>query len=251
MQFVHLTKDSEDLNKILVGQNKPRRLLSNTLASEELGRMRNEVYDRLLKDLTEDAAPPIQADNGLGLDGPVGEAASPPKLPARLRTSIRSQIPATLVVEATMPDGSSWRPVLLSNRMQLWMEATADNFQALFTWVQMDQASGSVKRPRFGSHRKPEEIKEPRVLEDGSREYWDGKRKRWIKKQPVVTDDILNPSLKKKFKTLVRRASDEAASSSRGRCRGASRLAKPQPELAPIADVAAAAVETDPLGLPF
>ena len=128
---------------------------------------------------------------------PISDKASVARQSRRLRASARKQVPRIAPVELHRPGRPVWIcNVLMDNgRGAPAVEATTSNMQWLVDLVSSDITSGVSPRPAYGA---PSGAKRrPRLLADGSREYF--VRGSWIKKKKVAG----------KFRTMKRRPSDE------------------------------------------
>ncbi len=226
-RFVHLVKNDEILASLLTGVSKSRRVLSNTLTIERVGRLRDDKFAELAAELglQVGSQSPASVDDGLDLVSVLPGGPSPKK--ARVRPQILIQMPTFAAVEALMPDATMWRPVVLlaDRKSNPFMEATEQNFKNLYILVQHDLAGGQLKRLPHGVGRGAEEKKEPRALDNGSTEYWVEARQRWCQKKALDQDASQDeqPNKRMKYKSLYRVPSDEAAMYGRGRARGRGR----------------------------
>jgi hypothetical protein len=235
-QFWRLKKSDSKLSQFLTGVTASMRQLSNTLVFERLTADRDARYTAALQGLGFDGGGDVgeERKDDLGLEGSGG--GSP--VSRKIKTRVRSQMPATVTLAIDLPDGSVWQPVVAMDppKVAIAMEAITENFDALFMLVRLDLEDGTSRRAQWGHERELGEGKAPRVLDDGSREYWDAgtvRTGRWVRKVPIPLED--SPGQKRKFRCIIRKPSDEAASSSvepggrdRGRGRGRGRKAPQQ-----------------------
>jgi hypothetical protein len=200
-RFYHLVKDNEVLALLLTGSGKSRRLLANSLTIENLGRLRDDKFAELATDLgwqsgSQSSAP---VDDGLGLVPASTLKSSPRKL--RCPPQINLLMPRTAEVEMEMPDGTPWRPLVLlgDRKSNPYIEATEENFNNLYILVQHEMSGGDSKRERHGAGREADEKKDPRLLDNGSKEYWVESRQRWYQKKLVSDDELADePDNKRK-----------------------------------------------------
>ncbi len=223
-QFMRLRKGDAKLSQFLTGVALSQRQMSNSTVIERLTTLRDDKYTILLQELGHAGGTDTveESADDLGLNGSTG--GSPTTRPNK--SKVRSLMPAITTLAVVLPDGSEWQPSVMMDPRHIApaMEATSENLDALFVLVRQDMDDGNVRRPQFGCEREPGVAKAPRLLSDGSREYWSGHR--WVRKLPVPKGVIAGQT--RKFTCLVRRSSDEAASSSaeshvRGRGRGRGR----------------------------
>lgn len=203
-QFVVLNKSNKLLCQFLTGQAAFRRPLRLSSIVEELQSARDRKYQDLLGQRSAASAPePPQTASvaasvdDLGLDEPISDKASVARQSRRLRASARKQVPRIAPVELHRPGRPVWIcNVLMDNgRGAPAVEATTSNMQWLVDLVSSDITSGVSPRLAYGA---PSGAKRrPRLLADGSREYF--VRGSWIKKKKVAG----------KFRTMKRRPSDE------------------------------------------
>jgi hypothetical protein len=260
-RFFHLVKDNENVALLLTGACKSRRLLANSLTIEHLGRLRDDKFNQLAAELGGQAGGQLAAseEDVLGLVAVSASTPSPRK--ARVKLQIQSQMPTSAAVEIELPDGTMWRPVVLltDRKTNPHMEATTENFNNLYILVQHDLSAGEHKRERHGAGREADEKKEPRVLDNGSREYWVEARRRWVQKKPIQEDSLEEEpdnkkkdepdNKRKKYTSLYRVPSDESVLPSRGRGRGRGRGRRATANEPPLPIQAGPAEAVDSLGL--
>lgn len=164
-KFVHLWKGCPILNKFLTGKSAMHRPLANSSAIENLAAKRNEAFRDILADEEdggEEADDPVDA---LGLDEEddvmldknrkgQGKAAKRKKyLPIRMKMMSRPSFLPVEVQGGFAPRGESapWRPLVLLEVASTApaMEATSENFKALFGLVASELAGGLQKRERY------------------------------------------------------------------------------------------------------
>lgn len=164
-KFVHLWKGCPILNKFLTGKSAMHRPLANSSAIENLAAKRNEAFREILADEEdggEEADDPVDA---LGLDEEddvmldknrkgQGKAAKRKKyLPIRMKMMSRPSFLPVEVQGGFAPSGESapWRPLVLLEVASTApaMEATSENFKALFGLVASELAGGLQKRERY------------------------------------------------------------------------------------------------------
>ena len=164
-KFVHLWKGCPILNKFLTGKSAMHRPLANSSAIENLAAKRNEAFREILADEEdggEEADDPVDA---LGLDEEddvmldknrkgQGKAAKRKKyLPIRMKMMSRPSFLPVEVQGGFAPSGESapWRPLVLLEVASTApaMEATSENFKALFDLVASELAEGLQKRERY------------------------------------------------------------------------------------------------------
>ena len=211
--FLLLWKGHPAICKFLTGLSSCKRPLANSSVFESLQSLRNCKFQLLVKQARASqtvADPKEQVDlvDQLGLDAPEVKA-SPTKL-GRPVSALRlsSQLPAFASVSYDHPDG--WEPVLLmeAGSKAPAMEATADNLQTLFALVALELAVGTTKRARHGAD--PASPRPAPRGPAGSREYFVGNR--WVKKiRSPDSGGAARPPYAMRFRTLKRKASDEAA----------------------------------------
>ena len=234
IKFVMLRKTNKVFSCFLTNRPAFQRPLAKTLVFEKLALLRNAKYHELLMDIQRPGTEghgevSNQAEeemDDLGLDEPemapvVSDRALQRHRDRAARLAVK-QMPRMAAVSFERPGQLAWEPVLLrdSATKAPAMECSKANLQAMFDLVQMDLTDGSIHRPQHGHQREQAHTKPPRLLADGSREYW--VRGKWVRKirlaSPIPPAD---PPDGRKFKTLKRRSSDELA-----KPRGGRRLAK-------------------------
>jgi hypothetical protein len=217
IQFIKLRKTNKVLSSFLTDKPAFQRPLAKTLVFEKLGLLRNAKYHELLVEVqtagTEGQGEEEQEIDDLGLDEPEvgGRLSNWSRHRGRYRAAVKL-IPRMAIVSFERPGQLAWEPMLLmeSATKVPAMECSTANLQAMFALVQLDLSDGSVHRPQHGRQREQAQTKPPRLLADGSREYWI--RGGWVRKirlaAPIPPAD---PPDGRKFKTLKRRSSDELA----------------------------------------
>ena len=141
-----------------------------------------------------------------------------------------------------VPDGSHWRPLVLmaASNQAVAMEASAENFQALFDLVQADLNRGGAKRPRpVGT------AKQPRKTGDGKEYFCKGK---WVKKIPLQARG--SGPCSRKFRTLSRRPTEEDGmveeASASGAALGRKRVQPKRSRIRTQQSTAESVADTDP-----
>jgi hypothetical protein len=231
-QFVTLRKADKVLNEFLTGRPAHLRRLAKTSIFEKLLALRNDRCRDLLAEIRQPAgddagvmvAGAEDQKDDLGLDDPGDMLVAANPVAQRRSVShrvIQSQLPRTAVVSQERPDGTLWKPVLLVDvaHKAPAMECIAANFRALFDIVQADLADGTTHRKRYGSGCPLPVAKAPRHYGDGSSEYW--VRGRWARRYKLASDT--RPVIHRKYKTLVRKPSDEALAADSKKARGRGR----------------------------
>ena len=218
-KYLYLWKTSPVLASFLMGKAAARRPLKSCKIFLQMATLRNlehKIRTRAFAAAPESDLPtPVvgEAVDGLDIDG--ADQVSDNKTQG-FRASWRANKVAKLVlpkvvhIEVMIPGREPWRPrVLLETATRaVAMECTAANFHTLFELVSHDlMDGGGGKASSSGGQAEPH--KRPRTMSDGSREYFI--RDRWVHKtrMPVQTAGVVAD--RRKFKCLVRRASEEAA----------------------------------------
>ena len=169
-KFVHLWKGCPILNKFLTGKSAMHRPLANSSAIENLAAKRNEAFREILADEEdggEEADDPVDA---LGLDeeddvkmdyqkskkngrSECQKSKARKYLPIRMKMMSRPSFLPVEVQGGFAPSGESapWRPLVLLEVASTApaMEATSENFKALFDLVASELAGGLQKRERY------------------------------------------------------------------------------------------------------
>jgi len=216
--YIPLRKEHNELHMYLTGQRQKMRLLQSSPIIGALVALRAAAREQAVASASGIGGPdePDLVDD-LGLDN--GDA---PKLPAR--RSRKQVLPETVLVTVERDGFPDWGPRILldSNRAAVSMEASVDNFRILHQLVSDDLSAAGSPIPRksgaVGGSKRP-----PRGPQ-GAREYWRQDTRRWVKKVLVKptggpgTSSPPKPSPdKRKFRTMIRRPSDEAAPKRRPR----------------------------------
>ena len=267
-RFVHLFKGSEIWCQFLTGASKSRRLLSQSDTIERLVQAKDAMYDASLACfMTSAEQPDVDNDGDANKDDlelPSESSVLSPSKVARAKKKFKPQMPTMFQLDVAGPGGSPWQPWVMAMRKKFVMEFTSYNMTILYELVQADLLEGNKKRLANGSDRPPDAIKQPRVLDDGKREYWQHGRQRWLQKNPAGTspeavaaektgdleydDDIPDNNVAKLPRTLVRQPSDVPSDLRRGRGRPRSSAPSVMPVApAPLTD--AQPPEYDELGL--
>lgn len=154
-KFIHLWKGCPILNKFLTGRNVSERSLANSAIIEKLAALRNAVCRSAIEEDRCDTEEDVCPTEALGLEE-IGDAerskAKKPRsrnyLPIRMK--LLSLAPF-LSVEVPGAFGTPWHPLVLLEVSSTApaMEATSENFKALFDLVALDVASGSHKREQY------------------------------------------------------------------------------------------------------
>jgi hypothetical protein len=254
-QFVALRKADKVLNEFLTGRPAHLRLLAKTSIFEKLLALRNGRCRDLLAEIRQpagdDAGVMVAGAEGqkddLGLDDPGDVLVAENHVAQRARSVshrvLKSQLHRTAVVSQEQPDGTLWKPVLLVDvaHKAPAMECVAANFQALFDIVQADLADGTSHRKRYGSDCPLPAAKAPRHYGDGSSEYW--VRGRWVRRYKLASDT--RPVIHRKYRTLKRKPSDEAAAADSKKARGRGRGRKTASVVANVEAAAGGDAELD------
>jgi hypothetical protein len=218
-KYIYLWKTSPVLASFLMGKAAARRPLKSCKIFLQMAILRNlehKIRTRAFAAAPEPDLPtPVvgEAVDGLDIDGAdqVSDKKTPGVRASRRASQVAKQVlPKVVHIEVMIPGREPWRPrVLLETATRaVAMECTAANFHTLFELVSHDlMDGGGGKASSSGGQAEPH--KRPRILSDGSREYFI--RDRWIRKtrMPVQTAGVVAD--RRKFKCLVRRASEEAA----------------------------------------
>ena len=220
LQYVTLYKVAPVLNKFLAGLASCKRPLAKSLLFETLAAKRNELIEEKKRSVQAGGMAAIFGDTtdlaaGLGLDDGASEPPSAKK--ARRRhvpvKRVIELLPETAVVTLERP-GQTWevRMLLESRTKAPSVEATAENFAAMFEWVQAEFEGGSSRRRKHGASEPP--VREPRG-QKGAREYL--VRNKWVKKVAAPEAAPARRPYSQGFRTLKRRRSDEPAAAARKR----------------------------------
>jgi hypothetical protein len=245
--FIPLRKSDKVLSLFLTGRPAGLRPLANTLIIEKLLELRNNKRRDLAAEIRRDLRMPAVDDAGamvavadgqvddLGLDDPAEVLVAVDPVDKRRRgicnRAVLSQLPRTAAVSVERPDGTVWEPVLLVDvaHKAPAMECVVANFQALFEIVQGQMTDGTSQRKQYGKEHPLSESKAPRHHPDGSREYW--VRGKWIRRYKIPSSS--RPALRK-YRTLKRKSSDEAAAAARARPRARGRGRKAASSVAQV-----------------
>lgn len=233
--YLYLSKSNNVLLSNFFSKEPARnRPLAKTLMFERIAELRDAKYKALVKDahtvavnVPEATGQLVVTDpcDDLGLDAdPVsdlfGEATGPsvagkPKAKAnakrRVRRKARLSVPPAAELSfnrAGQPDWTFWSLMEPANKAPA-IEVTAENLQALFELVDNEISHGGVRRPQHGSS--SQGLRPcPRGPPD-RREYCIGSR--WVIKMKKGSGEppARVATSPKKFKTLKRRRSDDAA----------------------------------------
>ena len=218
-KYLYLWKTSPVLASFLMGKAAARRPLKSCKIFLQMATLRNlehKIRTRAFAAAPESDLPtPVvgEAVDGLDIDGAdqVSDKKTPGVRASRRASKVAKQVlPKVVHIEVMIPGREPWRPrVLLETATRaVAMECTAENFHTLFELVSHDLMDGGGDMAS-SSGGQAEPHKRPRILSDGSREYFI--RDRWIRKtrMPVQTAGVVAD--RRKFKCLVRRSSEEAA----------------------------------------
>jgi hypothetical protein len=215
-QFVTLCKASSVLNRFLCKSSVCKRPLAGTLVFEQLTKLRNEAYQRLLAQAASEPCEPQeeQADLAALLDLDASPGVLVASLPVdasaakriRLPKRLAAQLPKTLTVTMEASAGMRWEVTLLAEcaRKSPAMEASAANFSSLLEWVEADLHDDHIRRLQHGALVATEDRRSPRGPKH-AREYF--VKGTWVTKireaEPAPYGDG------RRFRTLKRRGSDE------------------------------------------
>jgi hypothetical protein len=230
--FVPLRKSDKVLSLFLTGRPSSQRPLAKTLIIETLLTLRNNKRIDLAAEIRmpagDDAGAMVAVADGLaddlGLDDPAEVLVAVDPVGKRRRgicnRAVLSQLPRTATVSVERTDGTVWEPVLLVDvaHKAPAMECVVANFQALFEIVQGQMSDGTSQRKQHGQEHPLPGSKAPRHHPDGSREYW--VRGKWVRRYKIASST--RPALRK-YRTLKRKSSDEAAAAARARPRARGR----------------------------
>ena len=223
-KFVYLWKGSPELNKFLTGLSSCKRPLASCLVFEKLAERRNAAYRQALVDLKASATEASRPNEGRDLadrleldadapqEGDAPEEGAAPKERLRVFKKFRPQLPRFVAVDIEKPGQETWSPLLLLEPATKApaMEATADNFASLFALVDNERLHGSCARKQRGASSRA-----PRGPQH-AREYFVRPASRpshWVRKEPAAPSATGSARpYAKRYKTLVRRRSDEGAS---------------------------------------
>ena len=155
---------------------------------------------------------PVSAD-ALDIDGAEEGDTGKSKGTRRLRRAVKvakKLMPRAATVSYERPGQVPWEPSVLLElaTKAVAMECTSDNFRILFDLVRHDMLDQETVGESAGNIPKPA-ARLPRVLADGSREYFI--RGRWVRKTKTASENPNAVADKRKFSCLVRRPSDEAS----------------------------------------
>jgi hypothetical protein len=219
-----LAKTSRELNRFLCQEPLCKRPLARTLVIEKLAILRNDAYQKALAETKVPQDLDVVMDHdltaGLNLDNNSEVMVASESSPGKRRVSNRrflAQMPATVRVLMEREDSDPWEPVLLAEPATKApsMEASAENFSALFALVDADVSNGDVRRAAHGTTRDETSRRGPRGPKDARQYYIGGK---WLTKIPKTKVSDVKPYVRS-FRTLKRRSSDEASGRGRGRGR--------------------------------
>ena len=228
-QWLRLRKSDKELVSFLVrgdgGKSGKKVAISTSNLFAHIAAVRDEAESQMmLKALAEGEEAPDQSDQSdlLGLDA-APHAATPPKTPRKqLRVQaqqVREQMPALLRIELPTGDGRKpWAFNVLTgvNRSgrgaPACIELTEHNMKMLFLTFEAER-SGSLRlelptgeQLASGKRKTARAARAPRG-EAGAREYWDGRKRRW------VLQEVVAAGVRPKYRKVVRRPSDEQKAS--------------------------------------
>ena len=231
--FVPLRLRGAALHKFLTGKAMSKGLLHHSPTLEALARLRAQAKEALrVKEVVEAVIPPGEVDfaDALGLGASPASSTKPKKghIKKRWGPGPRSEASVAAEVRFQREGFEPWDVKLLlgTARAAVHMEASAANFEALRGFVLDDIARGhgavALRQGRGGiSARSPRGPK-------GKREYWRSDRKVWVLKEPLAGEvaleegrDTAGPKGTRKFRTLIRRTSEETPPARRRRGRSA------------------------------
>jgi len=221
--FVYLWRTAGTLQDFLSPAAAFKRPLKNCAVFDRLAALRNAEFQKIKAALEREgeAAGDSQQSgkseawhDDLDLDD--GPASSPdPKRPRKRGQKSKTEaalMPKTVQVVYERPGKSPWEPILLLEpaRRAAAMEATAENFQILFDLVNYglpaDKAASGASSPSRAQVADEGRGPKARLLADGSREYFI--RGRWVRKTRME-EASTGVADKRRFRTLIRRPSDE------------------------------------------
>ncbi len=225
--FVNLWKADPPLAKFLTGGRACKNLLAKINVFEKLAEARNAEVVKLMQDVEQPAAlQDVDLADQLGVNEAIVPAASKPKKRRVMLKTLRMQLPYAIPVGITLADGEIWNPMVLvaeANRA-VALEATADNLATLRMWVIRELEDGRDKeevKKRASSQKAPRGPK-------GRREYFvTGKKNRWVKKELIEPRPGQRPYSKRRYRTLVRRSSDELSTTTANGTNGTSPATTP------------------------
>ena len=217
--FAALWKSDPVLNRFLSGTRLSARPLARSSVFNMLAERRNAAYKEAVREATSSLQGDLQDDlaDALGLDEEPAKPAAAKGGRRHRRVGKPVSVPRSVVLEIPRSGFVPWRPRVLLDKATcvVSMEATTENFQALFALVADELGSGSRPRAEAGRSVKP-----PRG-QAGARSYWNAKEGQWVQKilQEDPVDTSAKPFRMRRFRVLKRRGSDEPPCG-RGRGRG-------------------------------